>query len=119
VIAHHIQLLWFVSNGLLPSEEQRVETSQLAQRVSAGVSGGEDQSAVGATQSAENVSGIVFNAGLFQHGDEFFFKRHFTMMSLLILNVPHDRCDIRLAHPEPAVPLLPGEPADFAAHPRR
>jgi hypothetical protein len=30
--AHHNQLLWFCSNGLLLKQEQRVETSQLAQR---------------------------------------------------------------------------------------
>jgi hypothetical protein len=29
--AHHNQLLWFCSNGLLLKQEQRVETSQLAQ----------------------------------------------------------------------------------------
>jgi hypothetical protein len=27
--AHHNQLLWFCSNGLLLKQEQRVETSQL------------------------------------------------------------------------------------------
>jgi hypothetical protein len=69
--------------------------------------------------SSENVAWIIFNAVLLQQRNEFLFKRHFAVMPFLILNVPHHRRNVRLAYPEPAVPLLPGEPADLARHPAR
>ncbi len=56
---------------------------------------------------------------LLQQRNELLFKRHFPVMPFLILNVPHDRRDVRLAYPEPAISLLPREPAGLAGHPPR
>jgi hypothetical protein len=70
-------------------------------------------------RSSENVSRVVFNAVLLQQRNEFLFKRHFAVMPFLILNVPHDRRNIRLAYPESAVPLLPGKPSELVGHPSR
>jgi hypothetical protein len=67
--------------------------------------------------SSENVAWIIFNAVLLQQCDEFLFKCHFTVVPVMILNVSHDHRDVRLAYPEPAVPLLPHEPADLTGHP--
>jgi hypothetical protein len=69
--------------------------------------------------SSENVAWIIFNAVLLQQCDEFLFKCHFTVVPVMILNVSHDHRDVRLAYPEPAVPLLPHEPADLTGHPPR
>jgi hypothetical protein len=40
-------------------------------------------------------------------------------MPFLILDVPHNGRNVRLAYPEAAVPLLPSEAPDFAGHPPR
>jgi len=56
---------------------------------------------------------------LLQQRDEFLFKCHLTVVPFLVLNVSHDRRDVRLAYPKPAVPLLPCEPAGLSGHPSR
>ena len=70
-----------------------------------------------ATQSSKNISRVVFDAGLLQHGNEFLFKRHFLVVPFLVLNVSHHPRKVRFAHPEPAISFLPGEPADLVGHP--
>jgi hypothetical protein len=77
------------------------------------------RSAVGAAQSPENISRIVFNPVLLQQRNEFLFKRHFSVMPFLILDIPHNGRNVRLAYPEPAIPLLPCEPASLSGHPTR
>jgi hypothetical protein len=44
---------------------------------------------------------------LLQQAIELLFKCHFAVVPFLILNVSHDRPNLRLAYPETAVALLP------------